>query len=69
LQLNDSLELDAAAAEVELLGRTAIGRELVDVDALARLEGLGFERALAVQALLQVRHVTAVRSKISLAHD
>jgi hypothetical protein len=54
LQLNDSLELDAAAAEVELLGRTAIGRELVDVDALARLEGLGFERALAVQALLQV---------------
>ena len=46
----------AAAAEVESLGRTAIGKKPADVDALARLEGLGFDRALAVQALLQVWH-------------
>lgn len=46
----------AAAAEVELLGRTAIGKKFADVDALGRLEGLGFDRALAVQALLQVWH-------------
>ena len=44
----------AAAAEVELLGRTAIGGEPADLDALTRLEALGFGRALAVQALLQV---------------
>jgi hypothetical protein len=46
----------AAAAEVELLGRTAVSKKPVDVDCLARLEALGFDRALAVQALLQVWH-------------
>ena len=41
---------------MQSLGCTAIGRKPADVDALARLEGLGFDRALAVQALLQVWH-------------
>ena len=45
---------DVDAAEVELLGKTVVGRQFVDVDALARLEDLGFGRALAAQALLQV---------------
>lgn len=42
-------------AEVEALGRTAGSNEAVDVDALERLQALGFDRGLAAQALLQVQ--------------